>query len=289
MEYLPALVPVLEARGLKASDIWVLLKNSMVRRQLEAIGYRTIAFDTGYEWSRLSDADIYLGLTRDPYNLQRIDPFEAMLIKSTAGLILTDAQYRSLAARSQAIIDRIDAINFPYQGFVERQLFILGELPRIPSIPGQKFIFVHLLVPHVPYVFGPNGELQTDPGFYGGKLASPVNDEYLREGYTAEIQFINQKMLEIAKQIIARSQVPPIIIIHGDHGLRKDNRPKILNAYYLPGEGSENLYPTISPVNSFRVIFDTYFGTDYGLLPDESYTSDDPPQLVPETSSECIY
>lgn len=31
------------------------------------------------------------------------------------------------------------------------------------------------------------------------------------------------------------------------------------------------LYPAISPVNSFRVIFNSQFGTEYPLLPDRSY------------------
>jgi hypothetical protein len=33
------------------------------------------------------------------------------------------------------------------------------------------------------------------------------------------------------------------------------------------------LYETISPVNTFRVIFNAYFGTDYEILPDISYYS----------------
>ncbi len=47
---------------------------------------------------------------------------------------------------------------------------------------------------------------------------------------------------------------------------------KILNAYYLPGH-NDLLYPTISPVNTFRLIFDTYLGADYPLLKDISYDS----------------
>ena len=46
----------------------------------------------------------------------------------------------------------------------------------------------------------------------------------------------------------------------------------ILNAYYLPGVDSSLLYPSITPVNSFRLAFDLYFGTHLGLLPDVSYT-----------------
>ena len=45
----------------------------------------------------------------------------------------------------------------------------------------------------------------------------------------------------------------------------------ILNAYYLPGIGQGDLYPTISPVNSFRVVFNQYFGGKFPLLPDLSF------------------
>ena len=33
------------------------------------------------------------------------------------------------------------------------------------------------------------------------------------------------------------------------------------------------LYSKITPVNTFRLILDTYFGSDYGLLEDVSYFS----------------
>jgi len=66
MDYLPELQKSLSASGLGSGDIWVLLKQNLVRKQLEAIGYKTVSFDTGYEWSRLTDADIYLGLTNRP-------------------------------------------------------------------------------------------------------------------------------------------------------------------------------------------------------------------------------
>jgi len=58
---------------------------------------------------------------------------------------------------------------------------------------------------------------------------------------------------------------------------------KILNAYYLPDGGSEAIYPAISPVNTFRTIFNRYFGGNLPLLEDRSYFSpvDDPFRLTP--------
>jgi len=48
-------------------------------------------------------------------------------------------------------------------------------------------------------------------------------------------------------------------------------RSRILSAYYLPDRGNKLLYSSISPVNTFRVIFNYYFGTNLDLLPDYTY------------------
>jgi hypothetical protein len=50
-----------------------------------------------------------------------------------------------------------------------------------------------------------------------------------------------------------------------------EERYSILNAYYFPNEEYNLLYPSITPVNSFRVIFNTFFGTDLPLLEDKNY------------------
>jgi hypothetical protein len=288
MVYLADLSQVLAEFGFDTGDVWLLIKQSLVRAQLETIGYKTVAFDTGYEWSRIEDADIYLSLARDSFRLQLIEPFEAMLIKSTLGLILTDLQNWSFLTQTSRILESINEINFPYSNFVERQLFILDQLPRIPSFPGPKFVFVHLLTPHVPHVFGPEGEIVTDTRYYGGGLDGAINDEFFERGYINEIKFINNKMLAIVETIISESETEPIIIIQSDSGVTRGNTLKILNALYLRGEQNPKLYSTISPVNTFRLIFDSYFGTDYDLLSDDSFFGDDLIHSVPETSPQCL-
>jgi hypothetical protein len=48
----------------------------------------------------------------------------------------------------------------------------------------------------------------------------------------------------------------------------------ILNAYYLPGGGNQLLHDHITPVNSFRLILNYYFGANYAELENASYFSD---------------
>jgi len=117
-------------------------------------------------------------------------------------------------------------------------------------------------------------------------MLDPLQKEY-RDGYVKQLQFINQKIMAAIEKIISNSNEPPIIIIQGDHGpgslldwnvsepitsaLRE--RMPILNAKYLPAEIRKFLYPGMTPVNSFRIVFKRCFGKSLALLPDKSYFS----------------
>ncbi len=80
-------------------------------------------------------------------------------------------------------------------------------------------------------------------------------------------------MLSIVDEILKNSAQPPVIIIQGDHGLLYFDHFPVLNAYYLPDSGSRDLYPSITPVNSFIVVFDQFFGANLPLKPDNSFSS----------------
>ena len=139
---------------------------------------------------------------------------------------------------------------------------MLDQLQSIPTlVPGRKFVFAHIVGPHAPFVFTPDGKFST--------VRSPET------GYPDEIAYLDQRVLKIVQTILQNSSTPPIIVIQGDHGWDAVHRMTILNAYYLPGGGSQRIYPTITPVNTFRVIFDQYFGGTYKLLEDKSYYSSD--------------
>ncbi|MCL6482019.1 MAG: hypothetical protein K6U02_09855, partial [Firmicutes bacterium] len=88
---------------------------------------------------------------------------------------------------------------------------------------------------------------------------------------------------------------PPVILLQADEGpaperFRRDGmrfnwrtataeelseKTGILNAYLLPGVESVPLHPSITPVNSFRVIFNAYFGTNLPLLPDRIFAHEE--------------
>ncbi len=264
--YLDALNDTLTSGNADRSPLWPLIKHSAIRQFLEARGYVTIAFATGFNWSEVNDADIYFTPQVGTWEL---NSFQYMLIQTTAGRILLDAEELNLP-------------NTPDDLTRRRTLYALEKLQVIPSIDGPKFVFAHLLVPHT-FVFGPNGE-----EIYIDK--STMTEDIFRQGYIDQIIFINKQIEAVVTTLITNSPTPPIIIIQGDHGTEGStwaNRMSILNAVYLPGhEGM--LYSTITPVNTFRIILNTYFGQNLPLLPDVSLHSGyQNPYEYHEIENEC--
>ena len=169
-----------------------------------------------------------------------------------------------------------------------RNLFALEQLPRAAELPGPKFVFSHIFSPHPPFVFGREGEAVQPDRKYDwadalGFLDSPgASEEEYRVGYCAQTAFLSREITKSLTELLARSSDPPIIILQGDHGPygRRTmglNSPGarerfgILNAMYLPNGVGEFLANDISSVNTFRFIFDHYFGTGLDLLESRSY------------------
>ncbi len=255
-----------------------LIAHNQVRLEFKSLGYKIVAFNNQYPWLRWTDADLFLGSSATPFATQWITPFEKTVLDTTPISVYMDWQV-------QTFNDKFTEKDHPQAYFISQEEYKLSELPKIAKIADPTFTYIHILIPHPPFIFSPNG-IETDPGYYGSGYGNPINDHYFQLGYVNEIQYDNQRIIPILAQILKDSSTPPIIVIQGDHGFGK-NRFPILNAYYLPGGGSQKVYPTISPINTFRLVFDTYFGGSYGLLPDLSYTDKTDQETAPELNPQC--
>ena len=267
MDYVQNLDVNYEADSREKAALWPLLRTGEVRQALECVGYNIVTLDSGYYWSGWHDADTYLtpnlgGAARLSASAS-INPFEAMLIERSLGLILSDA--------SNLLPDFLEPdIDAPLRQHRQRVFFGLDSLTNtVPGLPGPKFVYAHFLVPHGPFTFGPEGEFNRPTGTF--TLLAPNE----LSGYRDQVEFINGSMLEVIDGVLAGSETPPIIILTGDHGAGGGRRDKlsILSAYHLPGDGQDLLYDTITPVNIFRLVFDRYLNGGYGLISDISYYS----------------
>jgi hypothetical protein len=138
---------------------------------------------------------------------------------------------------------------------------VLDHLKLIPQMSGSKFVYAHILMPHPPHVFNIDGSVNLQ--------AIRHSDDKIE--FQIQLDYLNPQMIEIVKNIIDKSDPNPIIILEGDHGLFDFQRTSILNAIYFPNSSDEVFYPQISLVNTFRLLFNEYFDTDFLLLDDRSY------------------
>jgi sulfatase-like protein len=257
MMYLQDLDPAFSPDSTKRARLWDSLKHSATRYNFENMGYKTVGFATGFAWNELEDADIFY--SPDSISMGMTE-FETLFLRTTLARYVNELHW-------------IDPDQIMGQNFRDRTMNVFNRVDDIARNPNPTFAYIHLISPHPPFVFGPNGEPRYPPDFWNENREYPP-DLYAK-GYQNQLTFLNKKMLEAVDTILANSDTPPIIVIQGDHGpwlQTNAKRMRILNAYYLPGH-NDKVYPTITPVNTFRLIFDTYFGGKYDMLPDISYFS----------------
>ena len=167
------------------------------------------------------------------------------------------------------------------EGFRRREwkriLFQFAALEGAPELPGPKFVFAHLLIPHDPYVFDRRGRYVSEEE---AARHSKIHD------YLQEVEYANRRVEGVLARLLdVAPDRQPVIVIQADEGpyqgapttwtaqpdpdaLRR--KFPILNAYHLPGPRPTGVYPTITPVNTFRLIFDRYFAAKLDLLPDRN-------------------
>jgi len=259
MDYLTALDPSLTPDNTDRLPMSNLTKNNAVTKTFQGLGYTTMAFETGFDFTELNNIDVFYRAERQGFN-----EFETLYLRTTFAVLMDDA---GIFARFQIA---------PEDRKRELVLFNLEKLREIASIPGPKFVFVHLVIPHPPFVFGPHGERLIFPErIKKGNNTSYSIQDYVA-GYRNQAIFIGDQIAGVAESILQNSSVSPIIIIQGDHGpghFGQAERMGILNAYFFPGSHA-GLYPTLTPVNTFRLLFNTYFQGDFELLEDVSYFSE---------------
>jgi hypothetical protein len=246
------------------------LSNNYTQQMLKTQGYQMANVASGWDFTTFPNADYY----KQPHVIT-LNTFEKLFIQRTA-------------LASLGIFDWNNAISFPnYSMHRKVVLYAFEQLHEIPDIPGPKFVFVHIMSPHTPFIFDSKGNyLPPDYPFTfsdtGEFLGTPSEH---REGYLEQLQFINTQILAAVDAILQKSPHPPIIIIQGDHGpsvfvdyhsVEKaclQERYSILNAYHFPSVSSEEIPEDISPVNTFRFIFNHYFDAELEILPNHHYFS----------------
>ena len=267
--------------------IFNFIQHNRLQTIVEDLGYTTYSFQTAYEPTNLTHTDHFYNSTK----VARMQALISLLMMNSVASVGVE----------------LDLIKLPLTSFAEQQnVFInnMAELNRIAGLPGPKFVFLHILIPHPPFIFNQQGPVTPNEAYIlnDADLFQGTKGQYIA-GYKEQVDYLNQAMENSIDQVLRKSAQTPIIVIQGDHGpgayfrqTIKDTclreRFSILNAYLLPGIDKAKLYPSISPVNTFRLILSAYFGADLDLLPDQHYYSNfiQPYEFIPvdvDTSNPC--
>jgi len=235
-----------------------LIRNSEVLHTFHEHGYRVVHFSSGWDATDrnpYADVNIACGPLSD---------YATTLIKST-------------------LVGPLDRF-FRLTAYVHprRVMCELDELANVRDRVRPTFVFAHILAPHPPFVFGPNGEWLPETGTF----ETSVNLWGNRQKYVDEIRALNHEIRAALENILRHADRPVVVILQGDHGpasldewhhpgdrfLRE--RLSILNAYLVSGDVQNAIYPAITPVNSFRLVFSRYLGLRLPLIRDRSYFAD---------------
>jgi len=154
----------------------------------------------------------------------------------------------------------------------------LSTTEHLQKYPGPRFVFTHILCPHGPLVFERNGSLLSRPA---------LDREGERRAYVDQHYWVDGQIKSLVTSLLDRpAGERPVIVLQSDEGPYPGEptiwpaRPDpdqlelkfdILNAYYLPGVPADAVWPTITPVNTFRLILDRYFHANLAPLPDREY------------------
>jgi hypothetical protein len=255
-------------------DLYQKINNNKVTGYLKNKGYTLIALDA---WTSAYPAKGEMIVDQSfiyhpNEKFFSIDNFGILLVHST---LLRPLEISEFFLSNTYISDEEDYHR-------NTNIFIINKLKNIYTVPGPKFVFAHITLPHTPFVFDETG------GFIS--KANSLNWQN-KKYYLSQYIFITNQLTPIIDDIQLYSQKsgrPVVIILQSDHGPRPfnlvtpvqipseqsldipvDDMFKIFNAYYFPDTNQTIFYNNISPVNSFRLLFNTYFKENYPLLEDE--------------------
>jgi len=250
--------------------------NHQVGNFLKSKGY--LYYHLGSTWwptSSNKNADVN-------YRYKQLRPLLVFLFKFLETTALYPLYSGSIMINEKDLIEPLS-----YEALTrETTLDQLEALTKIPDSPEPKFVFAHVLLPHEPYVFDQNGR-------YLSRKEAIEDDR--RKLYLNQLIYTNKLIEAMIEKLLVKTKGQAIIILQADEGpfpkRYKENeyvfqwnqatidelkeKLSILNAYYLPNINQSGLYPSITPVNTFRLVFNLYLRTNLPLLPDDVYVIKD--------------
>jgi hypothetical protein len=242
-----------------------LINENEVFRTLRERGYATTAISSGFEELALRQADRFI-------DTGQLNEIELLTFRHTGVGPLVTAVAPDIFADQQRA--RVDAT------------FRVAAETAPGSSDRPELLFVHVPSPHAPVVFDADGgpvQARDLPSFYeDSAIGRGIDRDTYAKGYVGQVEYLNDRTLELVDEILASSDDPPVVLVMSDHGSASgfDFADSIGTDV---DERSANLFAACTPgrtgvfeddgtlVNVFGRLFQTYFGRPWRDLPDDVY------------------
>lgn len=251
-----------------------MLINNRIRSDLKGYGYQFVTTRGFSSENDIPNSDVYLDVMEDQGQQDKIAQnrftrlyYETTLLRVPIELYQQDPVRYSRLPGWLILADQSDGVLGYATYWYNQTNYVFDSLKEFPQKEGNYFVYAHINLPHGPYVFDEQGNFNY--------IHNPEDNI---PPYKTAITYANKRTLDLINSLIANSDVPPLIILQGDHAAHEIttgfDKNKILNAFYFPEGMKEELYPTITPVNTFRLILRDYFNQPIDLLPDQVYAKE---------------
>ena len=269
MKYVNYLSDTVGEESLDQRIPYQMISNNHVMKNLKSIGYEIYNFDSGWWGTRsLQIADANLCSKNQNMDFHTLHALKQISIFRAFDMFIKDP--------SSEIFHQ------------ERRDRIFCQFDDITKIKQETekpvFVFMHVMAPHDPYVFGPDGEEVDYKYTFGPTGIAYLDPNEEKNAYLNQLIYLTKILKDVIKNLQENSENQPIIIVQSDTGpstkfgetmneMHQVDRMSIFNAYYFPNGKYDLLSDDVTPVNSFRIVFDSHFETNYGLVDDRVFYS----------------
>jgi hypothetical protein len=256
------------------SELYQLLHDNRTIRLVRAAGYRTVFFSSSYP--PLQDSPSFDEVVASP----GLGDLEAIWLRQTAFGPAEPIFCRWGLCGGRGWPFRADEAPVHEWRFQE-------VVRQARDSSSATFFYIHVLLPHEPFVLGPDCE-HVEP-MWPLTWAEAESLE-VRERYRDQVECLNRLVLRTVREILEDGRGDPVILLQSDHGYarvprgqmmeladadmeRVRERMDIFAAYRVP-EGHElAISDTVTPINAMRAIVSSTFGIDLAPLEDRTYWS----------------
>lgn len=240
-----------------------LINENPVFDRWRAEGYEIVSITPGIERVSVLSAE-------DVSDSGTISEFEYHLLRSTAmGALWSIADPAFLARNHHArVLHNLEEVE---------------DLFQADTKIGGRFIWAHVLSPHMPAVFERDGSLRPVPfssAFFadgGGDLVTPWEH---RAALRNQIAYLNDRIEAVLESVIRRDP-ETVITLMSDHGsavnfdwrrLDSDLDERFANLFAWRTPGRADVFTdTQTTINVFPRLFNSYLGEEMPLLPDSTW------------------